>query len=140
MDLQEDSLWIRMELMTRSVADVIALVEEGVMLGESIIAQVASDVRILRCVAPSCDVLTCSLLTRCSVRSTIYSRRESHIGTSAQTTSSSAGTASSSSRISRARCKSHGSTLLCLIKQVSSTGRHPRCASMSNLCLALSVL
>ena len=45
-DLQEDSLWIRMELMSRSVADVIALVEEGVFLNEKAIAQIASDVRV----------------------------------------------------------------------------------------------
>ena len=43
-DLVEDSLWIRMELMERSLADVIALVEEGIDLNEKIIAQIARDV------------------------------------------------------------------------------------------------
>ena len=45
-DLQEDSLWIRMELMERSLADVVALVEEGHMerLDEKAIARFASDV------------------------------------------------------------------------------------------------
>ncbi|KAH9920882.1 kinase-like protein [Epithele typhae] len=43
-DLQEDSLWIRMDLMTRSVADVIALVEEGIQLSEKFIARVAADI------------------------------------------------------------------------------------------------
>ncbi|KAI1789681.1 kinase-like protein [Ganoderma leucocontextum] len=42
-DLVEDSLWIRMELMERSVADAIALVEEGIDLNEKIMAQVAHD-------------------------------------------------------------------------------------------------
>lgn len=43
-DLQEDSLWIRMELMERSLADVIGLVTEGLMLQERMIARFASDV------------------------------------------------------------------------------------------------
>ena len=43
-DLVEDSLWIRMELMERSVADIIALVEEGVLLDERIMGQIAGDV------------------------------------------------------------------------------------------------
>ncbi|KAK0189598.1 STE/STE20/PAKA protein kinase [Armillaria mellea] len=43
-DLQEDSLWIRMELMERSVADVIGLVTEGLMLQERMMARFASDV------------------------------------------------------------------------------------------------
>ncbi|RPD63292.1 kinase-like protein [Lentinus tigrinus ALCF2SS1-6] len=43
-DLQEDSLWIRMELMERSVADVIALVEEGIVLDERVMSQMAGDV------------------------------------------------------------------------------------------------
>ncbi|KAF9784794.1 kinase-like protein [Thelephora terrestris] len=44
-DLQEDSLWIRMELMERSLADVVALVEEGHMerLDEKVVARFASD-------------------------------------------------------------------------------------------------
>ncbi len=46
-DLVEDSLWIRMELMERSVADAIALVEEGIDLNEKIMAQVAHDVSAL---------------------------------------------------------------------------------------------
>jgi len=48
-DLQEDALWIRMELMERSLADVVALVEEGHLerLDEKIAARFASDVSIL---------------------------------------------------------------------------------------------
>ncbi|KAJ7042838.1 kinase-like protein [Mycena alexandri] len=43
-DLVEDSLWIRMELMERSLADVVGLVEEGLRLQEPrIIARFASD-------------------------------------------------------------------------------------------------
>ena len=45
-DPQEDSLWIRMELMERSLADVVALVEEGRMekMDEKVVARFASDV------------------------------------------------------------------------------------------------
>ena len=43
-DLVEDSLWIRMDLMQRSVADVIALVEDGLVLTEDVISQIAGDV------------------------------------------------------------------------------------------------
>lgn len=45
-DLQEDALWIRMELMERSLADVVALVEEGHLerLDEKAIARFAFDV------------------------------------------------------------------------------------------------
>lgn len=43
-DLVEDSLWIRMELMERSLADVIGLVAEGLMVQERMIARFASDV------------------------------------------------------------------------------------------------
>jgi serine/threonine-protein kinase CLA4 len=43
-DLLEDSLWIRMELMERSLADVVALVGEGLMVQERMIARFASDV------------------------------------------------------------------------------------------------
>ncbi len=45
-DLQDDSLWIRMELMERSLADVIGLTAEGLMLQERMMARFASDVRI----------------------------------------------------------------------------------------------
>ncbi|EIN05936.1 kinase-like protein [Punctularia strigosozonata HHB-11173 SS5] len=44
MDLVEDSLWIRMELMERSLADVIGLVEEGLEITEVIVARFASDI------------------------------------------------------------------------------------------------
>jgi len=46
-DLQEDALWIRMELMERSLADVVALVEEGRLerIDEQVIARFAYDVR-----------------------------------------------------------------------------------------------
>ncbi|KII90107.1 hypothetical protein PLICRDRAFT_40309 [Plicaturopsis crispa FD-325 SS-3] len=43
-DLVEDSLWIRMELMERSLADVVGLVSEGLMVQERMIARFASDV------------------------------------------------------------------------------------------------
>ena len=45
-DLQEDALWIRMELMERSLADVVALVEEGHLerIDEKVVARFASDV------------------------------------------------------------------------------------------------
>ncbi|KAL0952426.1 hypothetical protein HGRIS_006699 [Hohenbuehelia grisea] len=43
-DLVEDSLWIRMELMERSLADVVALVSDGLMLQERMIARFASDI------------------------------------------------------------------------------------------------
>ncbi|KAF8515681.1 kinase-like protein [Hysterangium stoloniferum] len=42
-DFAESMLWIRMELMTRSLADVLVLAEEGLELDESIIARFASD-------------------------------------------------------------------------------------------------
>lgn len=44
-DLVEDTLWIRMELMERSLADIIGLVGEGLMLQDRMIARFASDVR-----------------------------------------------------------------------------------------------
>ncbi|KAG6857011.1 hypothetical protein H0H87_010683 [Tephrocybe sp. NHM501043] len=43
-DLVEDALWIRMELMERSLADVIGLVPSGLILGDRTIARFASDV------------------------------------------------------------------------------------------------
>jgi hypothetical protein len=46
-DLVEASLWIRMELMERSLADVVGLVEEGLMVQERMIARFASDVSCL---------------------------------------------------------------------------------------------
>jgi serine/threonine-protein kinase CLA4 len=46
-DLVEDSLWIRMELMERSLADVVGLVEDGLMVQERMIARFASDVSLL---------------------------------------------------------------------------------------------
>ena len=44
-DLVEDTLWIRMELMERSLADIIGLVPQGLMLQDRMIARFASDVR-----------------------------------------------------------------------------------------------
>jgi len=44
-DLVEDSLWVRMELMERSLADIIGLVGNGLQLQERTIARFASDVR-----------------------------------------------------------------------------------------------
>ncbi|KAF8327323.1 hypothetical protein F5887DRAFT_1011267 [Amanita rubescens] len=43
-DLVEDSLWIRMELMERSLADVISLVDSGLVLLDRMLARFASDV------------------------------------------------------------------------------------------------
>ena len=43
----EDALWIRMELMDRSLADVLELVDEGVVVGESVVGRVAADVSVL---------------------------------------------------------------------------------------------
>jgi serine/threonine-protein kinase CLA4 len=43
-DLMEDALWIRMELMERSLADLIGLIESGLMLQERMMARFASDV------------------------------------------------------------------------------------------------
>ena len=45
-DLQEDALWIRMELMERSLADMVALVEGGHLerIDEKVVARFASDV------------------------------------------------------------------------------------------------
>ncbi|KAL5520452.1 hypothetical protein ACEPAG_9676 [Sanghuangporus baumii] len=43
-DLVEDSLWIEMELMERSLADVLALVEEGLVLEEKVIARFTGDI------------------------------------------------------------------------------------------------
>ncbi|KAI0718456.1 kinase-like protein [Fomitopsis betulina] len=42
-DTLEDALWIKMELMERSLADMLLLVEEGIVLGEKPIASFASD-------------------------------------------------------------------------------------------------
>ena len=46
-DLVEDSLWISMELMDRSLADVLNLVEEGVRVEEKYISCFAKDVSAL---------------------------------------------------------------------------------------------
>lgn len=43
-DIVEDALWIKMELMERSLADMLLLVEEGIVLEEKPIASFASDV------------------------------------------------------------------------------------------------
>ncbi|RDB23610.1 Serine/threonine-protein kinase pakA [Hypsizygus marmoreus] len=43
-DLVEDTLWIRMELMERSLADIVGLVVEGLTLQDRVIARFASDV------------------------------------------------------------------------------------------------
>ena len=53
-DLQEDSLWIRMELMERSLADVVALVEQGHLerIDEKVAARFASDVSTYRSFDP----------------------------------------------------------------------------------------
>ena len=46
-DLVEDSLWVRMELMERSLADMVGLVGDGLMLQDRMLARFASDVRLL---------------------------------------------------------------------------------------------
>ena len=43
-DLVEDSLWVRMELMERSLADLVGLVGDGLMLQDRMLARFASDV------------------------------------------------------------------------------------------------
>ncbi|EJD05054.1 kinase-like protein [Fomitiporia mediterranea MF3/22] len=43
-DLVEDALWIEMELMERSLADVLGLVEEGLVLEERVFARFATDI------------------------------------------------------------------------------------------------
>jgi hypothetical protein len=48
-NLVDDSVWIRMELMERSLADVVGLVGEGLSLQERMIARFASDVSLLFC-------------------------------------------------------------------------------------------
>ena len=59
-DLKEDSLWVRMELMERSLADIIGLVGEGLQLQERTIARFTSDV--------SCGLSESSiLLTVCQI-------------------------------------------------------------------------
>ena len=45
-DLVEDSLWVRMELMERSLADMVGLVGDGLMLQDRMLARFASDVRL----------------------------------------------------------------------------------------------
>ena len=42
----EDALWIKMELMDRSLADVLELVDEGVVVGEAVVGRVAADVSV----------------------------------------------------------------------------------------------
>ena len=42
-DLVDDALWIRMELMDRSLADILNLAEHGIALAEVHIAQFAAD-------------------------------------------------------------------------------------------------
>lgn len=46
-DLVEDSLWVRMELMERSLADIVGLIGGGFMLQDRMIARFASDVSVL---------------------------------------------------------------------------------------------
>lgn len=43
-DLTEDTLWVRMELMERSLADIVGLVPEGLMIQDRMIARFAQDV------------------------------------------------------------------------------------------------
>lgn len=50
-DIVEDALWIKMELMERSLADMLLLVEEGIVLEEKPIALFASDVSYFHAVA-----------------------------------------------------------------------------------------
>jgi len=59
-DLVEDSLWVRMELMERSLADIIGLVGDGLQLQERTIARFASDV----CSLPFFRCSFCGSLTK----------------------------------------------------------------------------
>jgi len=43
-DLTEDTLWVRMELMERSLADIVGLVAAGLVLHDRMIARFALDV------------------------------------------------------------------------------------------------
>lgn len=45
-DLTEDTLWVRMELMERSLADIVGLVADGLMLQDRMIARFARDVSV----------------------------------------------------------------------------------------------
>jgi len=61
-DSLQDSLWIRMELLERSLADVIGLVEHGLILQDRVIARFASDVRVpTRVFAFRCGLLIFSV-------------------------------------------------------------------------------
>lgn len=86
-DLVEDSLWIRMELMERSVADAIALVEEGIDLNEKIMAQVARDVRSFLGYQRKMLAYMDYTLVRPWMRSSTFSQRGLRIEMSDQTTS-----------------------------------------------------
>jgi hypothetical protein len=55
-DLVEDSLWIRMELMERSLADVVGLAGQGLMVQERMIARFASDVSVLSSASVLCGM------------------------------------------------------------------------------------
>lgn len=46
-DLTEDTLWVRMELMERSLADIVGLVVDGLMLQDRMIARFARDVSVI---------------------------------------------------------------------------------------------
>ena len=87
MDFVEDSLWIRMELMERSVADAIALVEEGIDLNEKIMAQVARDVRSFLGYQRKMLAYMDYTLVRPWMRSSTFSQRGLRIEMSDQTTS-----------------------------------------------------
>ncbi|KAJ7740996.1 hypothetical protein B0H14DRAFT_3608806 [Mycena olivaceomarginata] len=63
-DMEEDSLWIRMDLMERSLADVVGLVDEGLRLQEPrIVARFANDISCKSTISPTA---TCALTTCCS--------------------------------------------------------------------------
>ena len=55
-DLVEDSLWVRMELMERSLADLVGLVGDGLMLQDRMLARFASDVSLFFVFLSTCCI------------------------------------------------------------------------------------
>lgn len=62
-DLTEDTLWVRMELMERSLADIVGLVASGLVLHDRMIARFALDVS-FSFLAWVCDVMMTNFLSQ----------------------------------------------------------------------------